>query len=91
MLIVKREELALPSSYPARVVYDRFKAQCTDGMLQLLRENHIDSLLIPASCTDQLQPLDVSVNKPAKEFLRKSFSFGIQNKYVANFKKSLMK
>ena len=69
----KREELGLPSSYPALVVYDRFKAQCTDDVLQLLRENHIDTLLIPASCTDRLQPLDVSVNKSAKEFLRKKF------------------
>ena len=69
----KREELGLPSSYPALVVYDRFKAQCTSDVLQILRENHIDTLLIPASCTDQLQPLDVSVNKSAKEFLRKKF------------------
>ena len=87
----EREELGLPSCYPALVVYDRFKAQCTDDVLQLLRENHTDTLLIPASCTDRLQPLDVSVNKSAKEFLRKSFSFGIQSKYVPNLKKSLMK
>ena len=67
----KREELGLPSNYPALVVYDRFKAQCTNDVLQILRENHIDTLLIPASCTDRLQPLDVSVNKSAKEFLQK--------------------
>ena len=29
--------------------------------------------MIPPNCTDQLQPLDVSVNKPAKEFLRQKF------------------
>ena len=69
----KREELRLLSNYSALVVYDRFKAQCTNDVLQILRENHIDTLLIPASCTDQLQPLDVSVNKSAKEFLRKKF------------------
>ena len=28
-------------------------------------------ILIPANSTDQLQPLDISVNKAAKEFLRK--------------------
>ena len=27
--------------------------------------------IVPANCTDRLQPLDVSVNKPAKEFLRR--------------------
>ena len=30
-------------------------------------------ILIPANCTDRLQPLDLSVNKAAKEFLRRSF------------------
>ena len=48
----KQEELGLPSSYPALVVYDCFKGQCTNDVLQILKENHIDTLLIPASCTD---------------------------------------
>ena len=29
--------------------------------------------MVPASCTDRLQPLDVSVNKAVKEFLRTKF------------------
>ena len=29
--------------------------------------------IVPANCTDRLQPLDVSVNKAAKEFLRRQF------------------
>ena len=29
--------------------------------------------MIPANCTDRLQPLDISVNKAAKEFLRRQF------------------
>lgn len=28
---------------------------------------------MPGNCTDRLQPLDVSVNKPAKDFLRAEF------------------
>ena len=31
-------------------------------------------VIIPANCTDRLQPLDLSVNKAAKEFLRTQFS-----------------
>ena len=67
----KREELKLPGDHPALVVFDHFKAQCTSNVLQILRNNHIDTLLIPASCTDCLQLLDVSVNKVAKEFLHR--------------------
>ena len=65
----QRKELKLHSNHPALVVFDRFKAECTSCVLQILRDYHIDTLLIPASCTDHLQPLDVSVNKAAKEYL----------------------
>ena len=34
---------------------------------------HINFVMVPANTTDRLQPLDVSVNKPAKEFLWKQF------------------
>ena len=29
--------------------------------------------MVPANCTDLLQPMDISVNKPAKNFLRGQF------------------
>lgn len=55
------------------MIYDRFKGQCTTGVLELLENNNIDVVLIPANCTDRLQPLDVSVNKAAKNFMRERF------------------
>lgn len=42
-------------------------------MFELLEENHVNIVLVPANCTDHLQPLDISVNKPVKSFLRKQF------------------
>ena len=69
----KREDLKLSGDHPALVVFDCFKAQCTSNILQILRDNNIDTVLIPASCTDRLQPLDVSVNKAAEEFLHRQF------------------
>ena len=38
-----------------------------------LEKNNIQSVLIPATCTDRLQPLDISVNKSAKVFVRSEF------------------
>ena len=69
----KRKELQLKNDFPALVIFDRFKAQCTTGILDLLRNNHIHVVIVPANCTDKLQPLDISVNKAAKEFLRRQF------------------
>ena len=57
-------------NYPALLLFDNFKAQCTQELLTLLNDNFINVLLIPPNCTDRLQPMDISVNKPAKIFLR---------------------
>jgi len=64
----KRQELKLP---PAILIFDNFKAQCTKELLKFLDSNNIDVVLVPPNCTDRLQPLDVSMNKAAKNFLQK--------------------
>ena len=68
-----RKDLSLPENHPALVMFDRFKGQCTKGIISLLDDNHLRLAIVPANCTDRLQPLDVSVNKPIKEFLRRKF------------------
>jgi len=57
----KRKELERPDDQPCLVVIDRFKAQCTATVLCILEDIFV--ALIPANCTDRLQPLDVSINK----------------------------
>ena len=47
--------------------------QCTDRILSLLEENNIVYVTVPSNCTDRLQPLDVSLNKSAKDFMRSKF------------------
>ena len=69
----KRKELKLSPDYPALVIFDKFTGQGTESLLELLEENHIHVVMVPANCTDRLQPLDVSFNKPAKNFLRQQF------------------
>ena len=69
----KRNELGLPDKYPSLVIFDNFKAQCTDNLLSLLTDHGIHYVFIPANCTDRLQPLDLSVNKAAKNYLRNCF------------------
>ena len=69
----KRKELKLSAEQPAVLILDNFKGQCTAELFKLLDSNNINVILIPANCTDRLQPLDINVNKAAKEFLRKQF------------------
>ena len=69
----KRKELKLPDDHPAVLIFDNFKGQCTSQLLTLLDTNSISVVLVPPNCTDRLQPLDLSVNKAAKEFLRRQF------------------
>ena len=69
----KRRQLHLEDDHPALVIFDVFKGQCAEDGLKMLEDNHIERVVVPANCTDRLQPLDLSINKPAKEFLRRKF------------------
>ena len=63
----KRTELNLAADQNALLIFSNFKGQCTEAMLKLLDENNISvHQIVPISL---IQPLDVSVNKTAKEFL----------------------
>ena len=70
---LKRKDLKLAIDHPALVIFDRFSAQCTDAILHLFGEHQVRLVIVPANCTDRLQPLDILVNKAAKDFLRKEF------------------
>jgi len=52
---------------------DNFKGQVTEKILKLLDKHFIYLCLLPPNTMDYLQPMDVSVNKPAKAFMRKQF------------------
>ena len=42
-------------------------------MFSQFEARNVQVAIVPANCTDRLQPLDVSVNKVAKEFLHGQF------------------
>ena len=54
-------------------IFDVFRGQTVDEVYELLEENHTSVVLVPSNCIDKLQPLDLSVNKPAKDHLKQKF------------------
>ena len=68
-----KRKLKRPPSHPSLLLFDNFKGQYTEKLLKLLDTNMVNVVLIPPNYTDRLQPLDLSVNKAAKEFLHKCF------------------
>lgn len=68
-----RERLGVGKEQAALAIYDHFKGQLTQAVTDVLEENNIQTVLVPATCTDRLQPMDLSVNKSAKNFLRSEF------------------
>ena len=50
-----RQELKLSDDHPALVLFDVFKGQCTDELLEI---NNILYVTVPPNTTDRLQPSD---------------------------------
>lgn len=60
----------LGDNKPALAIMDNFKGQTTDQVFSLLESHNIHVTLLPPNCTDVLQPMDISVNRPAKAFMK---------------------
>lgn len=55
------------------MIFDVFKGQMCQSTVDMLMENNIHFIHVPANCTNGLQPLDISVNKCCKDFMRQKF------------------
>ena len=69
----KRKKLGLPASQPALAIFDVFKGQQTDYFKEVLQTNNIRFVVVPANCTDKLQPMDLAINKPLKDAMKRKF------------------
>ena len=68
-----KQLLKLKKSHPALAIIDCFQGQTTSGILDLLQENNIITVIVPPNCTDKLQPIDLSISKPVKDQMRGKF------------------
>ena len=82
---VVRESLGLSENHPALAIFDVFAAHRSQLVLDALNKHHIKYTFVPAGCTGELQPLDVTFNDPFKREMKELFT----KWYAAIVKKEL--
>ena len=73
-VVRKRANLNLPADQKALIVWDVFKGQMTQPVLDKLESLNLELVPVPANMTHFFQPLDLTVNGSAKKFLRARFT-----------------
>ena len=58
----------------ALLIFNVFRGQTTNKIFKVLRDNHILVTKVPANMTHLFQPLDLTVNKAAKDYTKQKFS-----------------
>ncbi|ELU15161.1 hypothetical protein CAPTEDRAFT_190778 [Capitella teleta] len=67
------EAANLPKDQKMVCLFDVFCGQWTKRCKKFLGENNIIAIQVPANCTDKLQPMDLSINKPLKTVMKDRF------------------
>lgn len=63
----------LPLKQHALCIFDVYAAHRGEQFLNKLQKNNMHVVFVPASCTDQLQLLDLAINAPFKKHMKAQF------------------
>lgn len=61
------------SEAPTMLVYDSFRGHLEESIKKRFHDSNVDLAVIPGGLTSICQPLDVGINKPFKDNLRKEW------------------
>ncbi len=67
------------SRAPTMLVYDSFRGHLEESVKKKFHDSNIDLAVIPGGLTSICQPLDVAINKPFKDNLRKEWHLWMAN------------
>lgn len=56
---------------PALAIFDVFAAHISKKVLSALKKANIRYVFVPAGCTDELQPLDQTIQRPSQNRISK--------------------
>src|SRR5215208_2251450 len=68
---------------PTMLVYDSFKGHLEESVKNKFRESNVYLAVIPGGLTSICQPLDIAINKPFKDNLRKEWHLWIAGEIAA--------
>ena len=77
-------------THSALAIFDEFTCQVAEEALTMLDNNNLYYVIVPPNCTDKLQPLDVNINKSAKEYLRSKFQSWYANKITSKLRAGIL-
>ena len=69
-----KTEKGYPEEQMSLIIMDTFKGQDNETLSKLCADNHCVVVLVPNNLTNKFQPLDLTVNKPAKVFLSEKYN-----------------
>lgn len=72
-VVKTRQKLKLKADQKALLVWDVFRGQMTAKVKEVLNSLNIECTYVPANMTHFFQPLDLTVNRSAKSFMKKQF------------------
>lgn len=69
-----KKALGLPQNQKALCIFDVYAAHRNPDLLSLLKKHDVMIVFVPASCTSELQPLDLTFNDAFKKAMKNRFS-----------------
>ena len=84
---MREKELGLPEDQTLLLIYVVFAGQMTEKLKALVEENHYVVVYVPKDMADQFQALDLTVNGPAKAFLKEKFETWYANQITEQLEK----
>ena len=70
----KKKELGYPEEQRSLIIMDTVKGQDNDEIKRLSTKNNCELVVVSHNLTIKFQPLDISVNRVAKEFISNKFN-----------------
>ncbi|KAK6167121.1 hypothetical protein SNE40_021220 [Patella caerulea] len=69
-----KDQMDLPVRQRALVICDVFRAHRCASVIDALTNARIEHVFVPAGCTGELQPMDLSVNGDFKKIMKDQFT-----------------